>query len=106
MVTDTTGRDIELPENVRAYLMASTPLSEWFGGDPYPLEYRQHLASPLQNDGPMRALLHALDLWVREGVEPQDNEFPSRADGTLVPPNQESTGFPPIPGVAFHLIQP
>ncbi|MCH7822671.1 MAG: hypothetical protein IIA07_11685 [Proteobacteria bacterium] len=101
VVTDTTGKDIELPHNVRAYLMASTPHSEGFGGDPYPLEYCQNLGSPLQNGGPMRALLHALDLWVREGVEPPDSEFPSHADGTLVPPDQESAGFPSIPGVSF-----
>jgi hypothetical protein len=101
VVTDTAGRDIELPDNVRAYLMSSTPHSEGFGGDPYPLEYCQYLVSPLQNGGPMRALLHALDLWVREGVEPPDSEFPSHADGTLVAADQESTGFPAIPGVSF-----
>jgi hypothetical protein len=86
---------------VRAYLMASTPHSEGFGGDPHPLEYCQNLSNALQNGGPMRALLRALDLWVREGVEPPDSEFPSRADGTLVTANQESTGFPSIPGISF-----
>jgi hypothetical protein len=101
VVTDTRGNDIQLPDNVRAYLMSSTPHSEGFGGNPYPLEYCQYLANPLQNGGPMRALLHALDLWVRDGIEPPDSEFPSRADGTLVSPNQKSTGFPPIPGVSF-----
>jgi len=101
VVTDTTGRDIELPDNVRAYLMSSTPHSEGFGGDPYEIEYCQHLGNPLQNGGPMRALLHALDLWVREGIDPPDSEFPSHADGTLVRPDQESTGFPSIPGVSF-----
>ena len=101
IVTDTTGKDIKLPDNVRAYLMASTPHSEEFGEDPYPLEYCQNLSNPLQNGGPMRALLHALDQWVREGVEPPDSEFPSHADGTLVPLDQESTGFPSIPGVPF-----
>ena len=45
----------------------------------------------------MRALLHALDLWVREGVEPPDSEFPSIADGTLVNVDQKSVGFPVIP---------
>ena len=101
VVTDTTGNDIELPDNVRAYLMASTPHSEGFGGNPYQLEYCQNLSNALQNGGPMRALLHALDLWVREGIEPPDSEFPSRADGTLVTPDQESTDFPSIPGVSF-----
>ena len=101
IVTDTTGKDIELPDNVRVYLMASTPHSEGFGEDPYPVEYCQNLANPLQNGGPMRALLHALDLWVREGVKPPDSEFPSHGDGTLVTMDRESAGFPSISGVPF-----
>jgi hypothetical protein len=101
VVTDTSGKDIELPDNVRAYLMTSTPHSESFGAAPYPLEYCQNLSNVLQNGGPMRALLHGLDLWVRDGVEPPDSEFPSHADGTLVAAEQESMGFPSIPGVGF-----
>jgi hypothetical protein len=49
----------------------------------------------------MRALLHALQLWVSEGVEPPDSEFPNRKDGTLVSPDQNSVGFPAIPGADF-----
>ncbi len=101
VVTDTTGKDIKLPNNVRAYLMASTPHSEGFGEDPYQLKYCQHLANPLQNGGPMRALLHALDLWVSEGVAPPDSEFPSHKDGTLAPLDQKIVGYPSIPGVSF-----
>jgi hypothetical protein len=101
VVTDTRGNDIALPDNVRAYLMASTPHSEGFGEQPYETAYCQNLANPLQNGGPMRALLHALDLWVSEGIEPPDSEFPSRDDGTLVSPIQNSDGFPDIPGVDF-----
>jgi hypothetical protein len=81
--------------------MTSTPHSESFGAAPYPLEYCQNLSNVLQNGGPMRALLHGLDLWVRDGVEPPDSEFPSHADGTLVAAEQESMGFPSIPGVGF-----
>jgi hypothetical protein len=101
VVTDTTGKDIKLPDNVRAYLMASTPHSEGFGEEPHQLEYCQNLANPLQNGGPMRALLHALDLWVSEETEPPDSEFPSHKDGTLVSLDQNIVGFPSIPGVSF-----
>jgi hypothetical protein len=106
VVTDTRGNDIALPDNVRAYLMASTPHSEGFGEQPYETAYCQNLANPLQNGGPMRALLHALDLWVSEGIEPPDSEFPSRDDGTLVSPIQNSDGFPDIPGVDFPDVIP
>lgn len=101
VVTDTEGNDIRLPDNVRAYLMASTPHSEGFGEQPYETDYCQNLANPLQNGGPMRALLHALHVWVSEGIEPPHSEFPSLKDGTLVMPDQDSVGFPDIPGADF-----
>jgi len=101
VVTDTNGNDIVLPDNVRAYYMAGTPHSEIFGTQPYTVGSCQSLSNVLQNGGPMRALLHALDLWVREGVEPPDSEFPSIADGTLVNVDQKSVGFPVIPDVHF-----
>ena len=101
VVTDTRGNDIALPDNVRAYLMAGTPHSEGFGEQPHRTARCQNLSNPLQNGGPMRALLHALHLWVSDDVQPPDSEFPSRKDGTLVSPNQNSDGFPAIPGVDF-----
>jgi hypothetical protein len=101
VMMDTRGNDIELPENVRAYLMASTPHSEELGEEPYEMFNCQNLANPLQNGGPMRALLHALHLWVSEGVEPPASEWPSRQAGTLVSREQLGGGFPKIPGVAF-----
>jgi hypothetical protein len=101
VMTDTQGNDIELPENVRAYLMASTPHSEEFGAEPYETSRCQNLANPLQNGGPMRALLHALHLWVSEGVEPPDSEWPRRRDKTLVSREQLAEGFPNIPGATF-----
>lgn len=43
-----------------------------------------------------RALLVALDNWVRFGIEPPPSRFPQLADGTLVPPDRQSTGFPQV----------
>ena len=45
----------------------------------------------------MRALLVAMDRWVREGVTPPANRIPRLADGTLV--QARSVAFPAIPGV-------
>ena len=101
IVTDTKGNDITLPDNVRAYFMSSTPHSEGFGEDLYHLDYCQYLKNPLQNGGPMRALLHALDLWVSQGISPPDSEFPSHSDGSLLPFDQKAVSFPSIPGVSF-----
>jgi len=52
----------------------------------------------------MRALLHALHLWVSDDVEPPDSEYPSHKDGTLVSPDQGSVGFPEIPGADFPAV--
>jgi len=101
VVTNTIGGDIDLPENVRVYYMSSTPHSEIFGVKPYNLNYCKNQVNTLHNGGPMRALLHALDLWTSKGTAPPDSQFPSRADGTLVKFNQNKAGFPFIPGTPF-----
>jgi hypothetical protein len=49
----------------------------------------------------MRALLHALDLWVSDGVTPPESQFPSHSNGTLVDFDQKKIGFPNIPEVSF-----
>ncbi len=104
VVTDTKGQDIDLPKNVRAYYMSSTPHSEIYGNKPYHLNYCQYAINTLHNGGPMRALLHALDLWVSDGVKPPDSQFPSHANETLVKLNQKEAGFPYIPGILFPKI--
>ena len=100
VVTDTRGQDIDLPENVRAYYMPSTPHSE-VKVEPYHLNYCQYTVNTLHNGGPMRALLHALDLWVSDGVTPPESQFPSHSNGTLVDFDQKKIGFPNIPEVSF-----
>ena len=101
VVTDTKGQDINLPENVRAYYMPSTPHSEVYGDEPYHLNYCQYTVNTLHNGAPMRALLKALDLWVTKGVSPPESQFPSHSSGTLADFDQEKVGFPNIPNVSF-----
>ena len=52
-----------------------------------------HSASPA-----LRALLVALEEWVRDGVAPPDSRVPRLADGTLV--EAETVRMPPVPGFA------
>ena len=101
VVTDTKGQDIDLPKNVRAYYMPSTPHSEVYGDKPYHLNYCQYTVNTLHNGGPMRALLRALDLWVTDGVLPPESQFPSHSSGTLVDFDQVKASFPDIPNVSF-----
>jgi hypothetical protein len=99
VVTDTRGNDIELPDNVRVYLMSSTDHTNPFDVEPRQTAFCQNLENPLHNGGPMRALLNSLDLWVREGVEPPPSAYPSRSDGALVLPKE--LNFPRVPGVEY-----
>ena len=102
VVTDTTGADIELPPNVRAYLIASAPHGNSIDAVPGPTAYCQQLSNPLHVGESMRALLHALDRWVSEGVEPPHSRFPSRSEGTLVTPDPAGMSFPSIPKLTYN----
>lgn len=98
-VTDAAGGHVALPALVRAYMFAGHPhyaaAGDWARQAPLcamPL-------NPLQAGAPMRALMVALEAWIREGVEPPASRTPSVADGTLRPsglgaPGQRITAFP------------
>ncbi len=94
--TDALGsRDIELPANARAYLVASTQHGGTAGLRP---AYGScvNLRNPHSPNPALRALLVALDEWVSEGKAPPASRVPRLADGTLVAPGD--VRFPAIPG--------
>lgn len=99
VTTDGLGHDIALPDTVRVYFMSS----EQHGPAAVPTKgICQQLNNPLPRGSILRAVLVALDEWVTKGIRPPDSRFPRVGDGTLVPPDQTSTGFPNIPGVVYH----
>lgn len=99
--TDTTGRDLPDPPNVRHYLLSSLPHSR--GRGPTGVGICQLPQNPLVANATLRALLVDLDDWVTRGVEPPSSRVPRVSDGTLVPPlPQSSVGFPAIPGVTYN----
>ncbi|PYR99513.1 MAG: hypothetical protein DMG12_20460, partial [Acidobacteria bacterium] len=57
--------------------------------------------NPLDSQAVQRALFTALDKWVTAGTLPPPSQSPKLSDGTLVKPDQSSTGFPRIPGVTY-----
>jgi len=61
----------------------------------------QQFQNPLDSQAVQRALFTALDRWVTAGTLPPPSQAPKLSDGTLVKPDQNSTGFPHIPGVAY-----
>ena len=101
IVTDPMGDDVDLPDNVRAYLIAGTRHGGGRGvhAESPSAGICQNLNSPIPLAQIRRALTVALYQWVVDGTEPPPSRFPTVALGTLVP--STSLGFPSIPGVTY-----
>src|SRR5438034_7657324 len=99
MTTDPTGAK-DLPDSpfTRIYFMSSmqhgTGIAAVKGNC-------QQFLNPLDSQAVQRALFTALDKWVTAGTPPPASQVPKLSDGTLVKPDQTSTGFPHIPGVTY-----
>ena len=101
IVTDPLGGPIELPDNVRAYVIAGTRhgggrgvFSETDRG------ICQNLNSPMPISEVQTALTVALYEWVVDGTLPPASRFPTVANRGLVPPGD--LAFPRIPGVTYN----
>ena len=101
--------DLEPPDDVRTYYLAGTQ----HGPGALPLTCRtveDFLASNpinVQDYRPaMRALLDALDHWVRDGVEPPASRVPRIADGTAVTREGCLERIGHIPGVSCPRVLP
>jgi hypothetical protein len=96
--TDPSGSaDAALPEGCRVYMLAGTQHGGGPGTDPRPgpcvNPRNPHSASPA-----LRALLVALEEWVRDGVAPPPSRVPTIADGSLVA--ADAVRMPAVPGFA------
>jgi hypothetical protein len=91
-------RDLPLPENSRAYLIAGTQHGGRPGVDPRPgpcvNPRNPHSATPA-----LRALFAALEDWVTTGAAPPPSRVPSLAGGTAVTADQVT--MPKVAGFAL-----
>ncbi len=85
LVTDPSGNHIDLPANVRAYMIAGTPHFAEPGAVMSQAKTMSLPVNPMHAGQPMRALLSALNEWISVGTEPPASRVPMRAHGTLVP---------------------
>jgi hypothetical protein len=101
VVTDPRGRHVDLPDNVRVYLIAGTQ----HGGGPGvhratpTAGFCQNLNNPLALGQISAALSVALYEWVAHGTEPPPSRFPTAANGGLV--SATAVEFPDLPGVTY-----
>jgi hypothetical protein len=98
--TDPLGsKDAEIPENVRIFAFGGTQHGP--AVNPPPRGIADNLNNPGDYRPQLRALLDALDGWVKDGKEPPPSVYPRIDQKTLVPWDQKSTAFPQIPGVRY-----
>lgn len=99
--TDPLGKeDAKIPEYVRLYTFGGCQHGAG-SGVPGARGAGQLPSSPADYRPFMRALLMALDSWVKDGEEPPPSVYPKIADGSLVSWEQEKSGWPAIPGVNY-----
>lgn len=104
LATDGAGAEVPVPDCVRLYHLAG--VQHGGSGDPTLDQARMFPSSSyaINTADPSavhRALLVALDEWVRREASPPPSRFPSRGEGTLVAAATAEYGFPAIPGVAY-----
>ena len=88
ILTDTSGQALELPPNVRYWMLATAHLQGNAGC--------RDAANPVQPWPYYRAAFDAMVQWVRNGVEPPATRAPSVADGTAVTVERQGEQYPTI----------
>jgi len=89
------SKDRPLPANTRLFVFASTQHD--------PARFPSAVTNGQLQDNPtdyvwaMRALLVAMEKWVRDGVAPPPSRYPRLQDGNLV--RSTDVAFPDLPGV-------
>jgi hypothetical protein len=93
-------QDAQIPPEVRIYSFGGTQhgAGSGFPGNP---GGGQLISNPADYTPLMRALVSALDAWVKDGKEPPPSVYPLIAEGTLSSWKKNEIGWPAIPGVTY-----
>lgn len=87
--------DLTLADNTRVYYL--TGAQHGPARFPTSIGAGQQPDNPLEYSWTMRALMSAMEKWLREGAAPPASQYPKLADGTLVA--VDKVAFPAIAGV-------
>ena len=94
VVTDTSGKDVALPADVRLWYVTTAHLQANPG-------CRDH-ANTVSPWPYYRAAYDALARWVKDGTQPPPSSAPSVAKGTFVTPAEQAKHHPAIPGKPYY----
>jgi hypothetical protein len=95
-------QDLKLADNTRVYYLTGSQ----HGPARFPTKVNQGQQpdNPLEYWWTMRALMVAMEKWIKDGAAPPASQYPTLADRTLVPVEQVS--FPALDGVQSPKIIP
>jgi hypothetical protein len=99
--TDGAGHDVAFPENVRAYLIAGASHAPGMVAP-----YCEYLANPVSYSPVIRALVVAMERWLRGEAEPPGSVWPRIAQSEL---RERGAGEPPpntVPRVDYDAVPP
>ncbi len=99
LVTDTAGNPIDMPDNVRLFMLTGTPHGNLWNAVATKRPDCALWLNPNNGAPSLRALLAAMQRWVEDGVAPPASRYPSRAAGTLV---RADEAYPAIPALGYH----
>jgi len=103
LVTDLNGNHLDLPPDVRAYMIAGSPHYAEPGERMRAAPTMALPVNPMHAGAPMRALLTAMQAWIATGIEPPASRVPLRAHGTLVDAaDAVPRGIPGLPYTGIH----
>jgi hypothetical protein len=106
LVTDLAGNHLDLPDNVRAYMITGTPhFAEAADVMKKGLPAMSLPQNPMHAGMPLRALLTDLNAWISDGIKPPASRVPMRAHGTLVSAQGAvPTDIPGLPYAGIHTL--
>ena len=90
-----TGDDIDLPENIRMYVLSS---AQHAGRMPPEAEVIQQAANTMSTGPFLRNCVSLMNSWVADGTPPPPSMVPRRSEGTLVSHGEVLESFPRVPG--------
>ncbi|TWO65025.1 hypothetical protein FN976_27440 [Caenimonas sedimenti] len=103
VVTDAAGNHLDLPADVRAYMITGTPHFTEATDKVRRAPTMALPVNPMHAGAPMRALLVAMQGWITTGTEPPASRVPMRAHGTLVAAaDAVPTNIPGLPYAAIY----
>ncbi len=103
VVTDTGGRHLRLPDNVRVYMVAGAQHGGGTSGSAHTRGICKEYQDPIPMTPYLRALLVALDRWITQSRHPPASAYPNLEEDSLVTIEEAQALYPRIPGSPYSV---